>query len=116
MAKKGERETATTEGKATDKALFAAALREAGFRVELTTDSVPTVLSADSAQMKKDIEAVRKLAEERGYNGSFGIRGPRGVQNTGSTEVQEREEASDEVPQIENFTQLTLEGLSITAA
>ena len=61
----------------TDKLKALKALKDAGFRVELSGSGVPTVICAQASDMNKELKNVKKVLKELRYNGSFGVRGPR---------------------------------------
>lgn len=67
----------TAEISTTDKLKMYKALKEKGFRVELNSDSVPTVICKNAQDIKSELAKVRKVIKECRYVGSFGVRGPR---------------------------------------
>jgi hypothetical protein len=65
----------------TDKLKAFKALKDAGFRVELSGSGVPTVVCVNLDEMDKQLAKMKKVLKELRYNGSFGIRGPRKSDN-----------------------------------
>ena len=65
----------------TDKLKAFKALKDAGFRVELSGSGVPTVVCVNVDEMDKQLVKMKKVLKELRYNGSFGIRGPRKSDN-----------------------------------
>ncbi len=65
----------------TDKLKALKALKDAGFRVELSGSGVPTVVCVNLDEMDKQLAKMKKVLKELRYNGSFGIRGPRKSDN-----------------------------------
>ncbi|MCR5670163.1 MAG: hypothetical protein K6G10_04090 [Butyrivibrio sp.] len=61
----------------TDKLKAFKALKEAGFKVEMSTGSVPTVICAQVSDIERELKSVKKALKEIRYNGSFAVRGPR---------------------------------------
>ena len=61
----------------TDKLKAFKALKEAGFRVELNNNSVPTVICDSAEDIEKQKKNVMKVVKEIRYTGSYGRRGPR---------------------------------------
>lgn len=60
-----------------DKQKMMQLLKEAGFDAEMDAGGVPTAVGRSISEMDTMIPAVRKIAKNNRYEGSFGIRGPR---------------------------------------
>ncbi len=71
------KEEKTTEISTTDKLKMFKVLKEKGFRVELNSDSVPTVICKSPEEIRTELTKVRKVIKECRYTGSFGVRGPK---------------------------------------
>ncbi len=80
----------------TDKLKALKALKDAGFRVELSGSGVPTVVCASPSDMAKELKNIRKVLKELRYNGSFGIRGPRKSDQILTDEAADKEGTSTE--------------------
>ena len=65
----------------TDKLKALKTLKDAGFRVEMSSSGVPTVVCASLDDMDKQLKSMKKVLKDLRYNGSFGIRGPRKTDN-----------------------------------
>ncbi len=61
----------------TDKLKAFKALKDAGFKVEMSSSGVPTVVCAVASDIEKELKKIRKVLKDLRYNGSFGVRGPR---------------------------------------
>jgi hypothetical protein len=61
----------------TDKLKAFKALKDAGFKVEMSGSGVPTVVCASATDISKELKNIRRILKEMRYGGSFGVRGPR---------------------------------------
>ena len=80
----------------TDKLKAFKALKDAGFRVELSGSGVPTVVCVNLDEMDKQLAKMKKVLKELRYNGSFGIRGPRKSDNILSDDSVDEDRNSNE--------------------
>lgn len=72
-------------------------LKEAGFRTELDSSSVPTVICKSADDMEQTIKDVKKVVKATNYNSSFGVRVMRrgDLNLVDSTEFEENAEAEN---------------------
>lgn len=75
----------------TDKLKAFKALKDAGFRVEMSGSGVPTVVSVRTEDMDKDLKSMKKVLKDLRYAGSFGVRGPRKSDNISADSGMEQE-------------------------
>ncbi|MCR4902583.1 MAG: hypothetical protein K6A23_06975 [Butyrivibrio sp.] len=70
----GKDNTTEVISKVNEKLNLFKTLKEAGFRTELDSGSVPTVICKTVEDMDRTIKEVKKLVKLNGYNSSFGVR------------------------------------------
>lgn len=68
------KETTETVNKVNAKLALFKALKEAGYRTELDSSSVPTVICKNADDMENTIKEVKKIVKDLEYNSSFGVR------------------------------------------
>ena len=68
------KEVTETVNKVNAKLALFKALKEAGFRTELDSSSVPTVICKNADDMEETIKAVKKIVKDTEYNSSYGVR------------------------------------------
>lgn len=68
------KETTETVNKVNAKLALFKALKEAGYRTELDSSSVPTVICKNADDMEQTIKEVKKIVKDLEYNSSFGVR------------------------------------------
>ena len=93
----------------TDKLKAFKALKDAGFKVEMSGSGVPTVVCASASDIEKELKNIKKILGGLRYNGSFGVRGPR---KTDQVLSEEPKEAAETVMEAEADTE---EGAAIPA-
>ncbi len=88
----GRDDKAPAEIRTTDKLKVQKILSEAGYFVEMSSGSVPTVVCKRREDMSRDLAAIRKILKEQRYEGSFGVRAPR---KTDEIPVEEENNSSE---------------------
>ena len=96
----GKNEKELEQISTTDKLKAFKALKDAGLKVEMSSNGVPTVVCAAAADIEKELKNIRKILKELRYNGSFGVRGPRKSDQIAGEDVDEssQENESESIP------------------